>query len=174
MQEIWQNRPKWWQIWTFQTSGHDNRPRAHRLAPSSPTRAPPGSTCGPATSLIHGISSSANRKPPSKSVWSRDKICSWWIHGPIVIHLELSTDLTTDFLSKLHHMLSSQPPWRSNQRPRMQRRCIQGWAAPPCLLQPISTPTLLYTINRGVWCMVEVTPFKSHSREKHSKILLAH
>jgi hypothetical protein len=96
-------RPKWWQTLTFGPSGRDTRLRAQR-------QEPPGLTCGPATSLICGISSSANGKPPSKSVWSRDKICSRWIHGPIVIHLELSTDLTIDFLSKFHHVLSSQAP----------------------------------------------------------------
>jgi hypothetical protein len=131
-----------------------------------PIRAPPSPTCGPATSLICGITSLANEKPPFKLVWSRDKICSQWIHGPIVIHLELSTDLPTDIPAKFHHVLASQLPLGANQHHWMLRRCIQGPISAPmpppgtpttCSLQVPPTP--LYTINRGVWCMVEVTPF---------------
>jgi hypothetical protein len=41
------------------------------------------------------------------------------------------------------------------------------------LATPTSTLLSLYDINRGVWSTVEVAPIKSHSREKHSKLLLA-
>jgi len=128
MANFWSNR---WQIWTNGLSGRGRMPRAHRQAPPGPTRASPDPTYGPTTLVIHGSTSSANEKPPFKSVWSRAKINSWWIDGPIVIHLGASTNLPTDFLSKSLHVLSSQPPWRSNQHPWMQRRCIQGPASTP-------------------------------------------
>jgi hypothetical protein len=126
--KIW---PKWWQIWTYGASGRGRRPWAHLGRPPSPTRVLPDPLGGHATSLINGSCSKANHKLPFKSVWSTDKICSRWIHGPIVIDLGASIDLPTTIPTKFHHALASQLTWRSNQHPWMQRRCIQRLTGAP-------------------------------------------
>jgi hypothetical protein len=120
--------------------------RAHRQASPGPTRAPLGPTYGHATSVIHGSHSSTNGKPSFKSVWSRAKINSWWIDGPIVIDLELSTDLPSNVPAKFHHVLASQLPLGANQHRWMQRRCIQGPTSAPrwpsISMLPTNTPPL--------------------------------
>jgi hypothetical protein len=61
--------------------------------------------------------------------------------------------LTTATHTEFNHVLASQPTWRTNQHPWMQRQCIQGSANaprwPPTSLLSTSTPMPLYTINRG-------------------------
>jgi hypothetical protein len=135
---------------------------------------------GPTMSLIHGSCSRANHKPPFKSVWSTNKIYSQWIHGPIVIHLELSTDLPTDFMPEFWHVLPLQLPLGANQCCRIVRRWNGGpsdafprspgtQVTPLTSLLPTSTPMPLYTINRGCGAQWKDAPFIS----KLSKLLLA-
>jgi hypothetical protein len=145
------NRLKWWQTWTKEASGRGRATWVHLGPLPGPTRAPPSPPSCHATSPIHG--SRANPKLPFKVVWSMDKICSWWIHGPTVIDLGASTDLPATIPSKFHHVLASQPTWRSNHSATMQWRWILGPAGvplvspntlvPPSTLPlPTNTPSL--------------------------------
>ena len=72
---------------------------------------------GPATSLIHGSCSSANHKLPFKSVSSMDKICSRWIHGPIVIDLGASNLLTNRLTVQILTCVASTSAIRSQPSP---------------------------------------------------------
>jgi hypothetical protein len=117
-------------MWTFGPSGHDKKPRAHRQAPPDPTY-------GLATPVIHGITSSVNGKPPPTSCSSFATCC----HSN---HLGGATNTL-----------------------RCKGGASKGRAAPPSrhpvatdLATPTSTPLSLYTINRRVWCMVEIIPSK--------------
>jgi hypothetical protein len=84
----------------------------------------------------HGFDQ-GTRFPPPQPMGSLHP--SWFDQGTRFIHGGFMGPLSytwssTDFLSKFHHVLSSQPPWSSNQRPRMQRRCIQGPSGAPYLV----------------------------------------
>jgi len=135
------NRPKWWQTWTHEASGCDRRPGAHLAVPLGPPS-------GPATSPIRGSYSRANHKLPFKSVLSMDKICSWWIHGPIVIDLGVSTNLPTDLHPNFTMCCPSNRHWEPTIAVGSRGGGMEGWSAPPSAAWLPKAPNRPPTANK--------------------------